>query len=768
MLISYVNWLIRWRVLIIITTLCLVAAAGIGTQHLKFKSDYRMFFSEDNPQLIAFDKLQKTFSKTENILFVIAPRSSENLSTEVFTATNLKAISTLTEMAWQIPFANRVDSISNFQHSEAIKDDLFVHPLVENPNKLTKQNVLKIKQIALNEPLLINRLVSEDGTATGINVTVRMPEDSESTNIPIIAQNARDIASKIQAIWPHLDIRLTGSVMMDNAFGEAAEQDGQLLIPLMITIVVILLWILLRSFTGTLLTVVIIASSIAVALGVTGWLNIALSPTSVVAPNIILTLAVADCVHLLSGFYRRAGAGLEKTQALLESFCSNFKAVFLTSITTMIGFLSMNFSDAPPFRDLGNITAIGVSAAFLLAITFLPAMMSFLPISKSHRSKKNKPSKMERFVAFLNRRTNSILITSTLLIVSLLAFIPSIELNDEFVKYFDHSIDFRVATDFATDHLTGIYYIDYAVDSGKSSGVNDPAYIARLEQFTQWLRAQPEVLHVFSITDIIKKLNRNMHGDDDAFYKLPTDKTLTSQYLFLYEMSLPFGLDLNDRIDIDKSSTRLTATLKNLSSQKVLDLEQRAKTWIESHGFNTETTYGTGTSIMFAHIGQRNIHTMLKGTAIALILISLILLVTLRSIKIGLISLIPNLVPAAMAFGLWGALVGQVGLAVSVVAAMTLGIVVDDTVHFLSHYLHAKRSLQQNSQQAVSYAFSNVGTALLVTSFVLVAGFSVLAFSSFEINASMGALTAIAIVFALVADFLFLPSLLLKVEELTK
>jgi len=767
-LISYVNWLIRWRILIIITTLCLVAAAGIGTQHLKFKSDYRMFFSEDNPQLIAFDKLQKTFSKTENILFVIAPKPSENLSAEIFTAENLKAISTLTEMGWQIPFANRVDSISNFQHSEAVEDDLFVHPLVENLDKLTDQNVLKIKKIALNEPLLINRLISEDGTTTGINVTVRMPEDSESTNVPIIAQSARDIASNIQTIWPHLDIRLTGSVMMDNAFGEAAEQDGQLLIPLMITIVVILLWILLRSFTGTLLTVVIIASSIAVALGVTGWLDIALSPTSVVAPNIILTLAVADCVHLLSGFYRRAANGQKKTQALVESFCSNFKAVFLTSVTTMIGFLSMNFSDAPPFRDLGNITAIGVSAAFLLAITFLPAMMSFLPISKSHSKENNKTSKMEYFVAFLIRRTNSILITSTLLIVSLLAFIPSIELNDEFVKYFDHSIDFRVATDFATDRLTGIYYIDYAVDSGKSSGVNDPDYIARLEQFTQWLRAQPEVIHVFSITDIIKRLNRNMHGDDNAFYKLPTDRSLISQYLFLYEMSLPFGLDLNDRIDIDKSSTRLTATLKNLSSKKVLDLEQRAKTWIESHGFDTETTYGTGTSIMFAHIGQRNIHTMLKGTAIALVLISLILLITLRSIKIGLISLIPNLVPAAMAFGLWGALVGQVGLAVSVVAAMTLGIVVDDTVHFLSHYLHAKRSLKQNSQQAVSYAFFNVGTALLVTSFVLVAGFSVLAFSSFEINASMGALTAIAIVFALVADFLFLPSLLLKVEELTK
>lgn len=762
MLDSYVNWLIRWRFFVILTTLCFVTAATFGTQYLSFKSDYRMFFSEDNPQLIAFDKLQKTFSKSENILFVIAPQQPE-----VFTPKVLKAVANLTEMAWQIPFANRVDSITNFQHSEAVDDDLSVHDLVENPETLTASQTLKIKNIALNEPLLVNRLISKDGTTTGINVTVRMPENSQNTNVPLIAEKARKMATHIQSIVPGLDIRITGSVMMDNAFGEASEQDGQVLIPVMISIVVISLWILLRSFTATLLTTVIIAFSIAIALGLAGWLKMALSPTSVASPNIILTLAVADCVHLLSGFYRRARGGIDKKQAIMESFKANFYAVLLTSLTTAIGFLSMNFSDAPPFRDLGNITAIGVFSAYILATTFLISMMTFLPVSQ-RMSVKKKTCAMEGFVAFLIRRTNSILIVSSLLIASLLTFIPSIELNDEFVKYFDKSIDFRVATDFATDRLTGIYYIDFAVDSGQPSGISKPEYINRLEQFSNWLRAQPEVLHVFSITDIIKRLNKNMHGDDPAFYKLTDNKTLTAQYLFLYEMSLPFGLDLNDRIDIDKSSTRLTATLKNLSSQEVLDLENRSRDWIESNGFDIETTYATGTTIMFAHIGQRNIQTMLIGTVIALLLISLILIIALRSIKIGFISLIPNLVPAAMAFGLWGLLVGQVGLAVSVVAAMTLGIVVDDTVHFLSHYLHAKRTLQQNTETAVHYAFSNVGTALLITSFVLVAGFSVLAFSSFEINASMGALTAIAIVFALVADFLFLPTLLLKVERLKK
>jgi len=168
---------------------------------------------------------------------------------------------------------------------------------------------------------------------------------------------------------------------------------------------------------------------------------------------------------------------------------------------------------------------------------------------------------------------------------------------------------------------------------------------------------------------------------------------------------------------------------------------------------------------MFAHIGSRNIRSMLTGTTVALVLISLILVFALRSVKIGLVSMIPNLAPAAMSFGLWGILVGEVGLGLSIVTSMTLGIVVDDTVHFLSKYLRARREQNLGSQDAVRYAFSTVGTALWVTSLVLIAGFLVLTHSPFKLNADMGLLTAITIAFALAADFLFLPPLLMKVDK---
>jgi len=256
-----------------------------------------------------------------------------------------------------------------------------------------------------------------------------------------------------------------------------------------------------------------------------------------------------------------------------------------------------------------------------------------------------------------------------------------------------------------------------------------------------------------------------MHGDDNAWYRLPEARELAAQYLLLYEMSLPYGLDLNNQINIDKSATRMTVMLKNTTTNTVLALEKRAQGWLKDNVPVSMRNDGASPTIMFSHIGERNIKSMLLGTTTALILISIILVFSLRSLKIGLLSLIPNLIPAAMAFGVWGMAVGQVGLALSIVTGMTLGIVVDDTVHFLSKYLRARREKNLNAQDAVRYAFNTVGLALVVTSLVLIAGFLVLTYSSFTLNSDMAFMTAVTIVFALIADFLLLPPLLMAFDR---
>ncbi len=756
---SYTRWIIRWKYLIVLVTLALTFAAASGGRFLSFSNDYRMFFGEDNPQLLAFEKMQATFNKNDNVLFVITPKSGK-----VFTRETLTVIKDITHEAWQMPFSTRVDSITNHQHTSAEEDDLMVDDLVVDPDSLSKNDLLKIQSIAINEPMLVRRLVSPDSKFAGVNVTVQLPGKALD-EVPKTVAFARDLKQKMLAKYPEVEIRLVGMAVMNNAFPEASKDDVINLYPLALGFIALTLLILLRGLSGTIATFIMIIMSIMTAMGLAGWSGILLTPPVMSAPIMILTMAIADAVHLLVTMRHELAIGLDKNKAIVESMRINFRPIFVTSLTTVLGFLSLNFSDAPPFRDLGNIASMGVAVAFFFSITFLPALVSILPAT----GKKEVAGKkmMVKFGEFVIAKRKPLLIGNTLVILALSAFVPMNELNDQFVNYFDKSIEFRRDSDYAAEHLTGVYYIDYALGTEESGGISDPHYLAEVAKFVQYLRSQPEVIHVQSITDTFKRLNKNMHGDDPAWQRLPEERNMAAQYLLLYEMSLPYGLDLNNQIDVDKSATKIAVTLKTLTSNEVIAFDDATMKWLHDNTPDIKP-YSSGPTVMFAHLGKRNIHSMLIGTTVALVLISAVLIFFLGSLKYGFISLLPNLTPALAAFGIWGLTVGQVGIGLSIVTGMTLGIVVDDTVHFLSKYLRARREKGLSAEDAVRYAFNNVGLALVVTSLVLITGFMILAQSHFYLNSSMGLLTSVVIALALIIDLTFLPPLLIKFAGNTK
>lgn len=755
---DFYRGVIRFRWWIIALTLPIVLAAGSGGRFIEFSASYRNFFSDENPQLKAFDELQNTYSKNDNIQFIVAPKDGK-----VFTRDTLAAIQWLTKEGWQTPYSRRVDSVTNFQHTSASGDDLVVRDLVEDPAALTDADLNRIAQIALNEPLLLNRVVSSRAHVTGVNVTVVLPE-KKLDEVPEIMKFARALAAQAEERFPQVDIRLSGMVPMNNAFAEYSQKDIQTLVPLMYLVIIVICWLALRSFSGTLATLLVILFSVMTAMGFMGWLGMKLTGPSSAAPTIILTLAIADSIHILSTMFNFMREGMSKNDAIVASMRINNTAVFLTSITTVIGFLSMNFSEVPPFRDLGNVVAIGVTAAWLYSILFLPAFMAVIKVRPKSASTHTGRA-MEKLGNVVVAQRRKLFWGMAAVTVILVAGIPRNELNDDFVKYFDTSVAFRNDTDFMVANLTGVNQINYSLGAGESGGVSNPAYLNKLEEFANWYRGQPGVVHVSAISDIMKRLNKNMHGDDPAWYRVPDERELSAQYLLLYEMSLPFGLDLNDQINVDKSASRMLVTLGHATTKEILALEKHAGEWLQANAPAAMANTGTGPTVMFAYIGERNIRSMIGGNLLALVLVSAIIMIAIRSFKIGLISLIPNLIPIGMGFGLWGLFVGQVGLSLSVVTSLTFGIVVDDTIHFLTKYLHARRENKLSPEDAVRYAFRMVGTAMWTTSLILVAGFSVLILSAFELNDGMGRLSAITIAFALIADFFLLAPFLMKLEE---
>lgn len=752
-------WVIKHRWIIILLSLVLVFGAASGGRFLVFKADYRVFFSDDNPQLKAFDKIEKTYSRNDNVLFIVTPKNGN-----VFTRDTLKVIEDITEKAWQIPYSTRVDSISNFQYTYAEGDDLIVEDLISDAENLTDADIEKIKDIALSEPLLNKRLISPTAHVTSISATINLPNVDPVKEVPEVISFSRKLAEEMRTEITDVEFRLSGMVPMNNAFAESAQGDMMTLVPLSFAVMFLMLLLLLKSVSTTLGIILVIFLSIMTGMGLGGYMGFPLTGPSVSSMTIILTVAIANSVHVLTTFIHEMRAGKDKNSAISEALRINLQPVFLASVTTMIGFLTMNFSEVPPFQHLGNFVAMGVIASFILSVTFLPALISILPVRVKVR-KGDEDKQMVALGEFVVRKRKRLMQFMGLLIVTMIIFLPKNELNDIFVHYFDETIQFRQDSDYIDKNLTGLYIIDYSLESSQDSGISEPGYLNEVEAFANWYREQPETRHVNIYTDVIKRLNKNMHGDDERWKKIPDDRNLAAQYLLMYEMSLPYGLDLNNQIDISKSALRMTVSIQTLSSNEIIALGNRADKWLADNGKYIKVAEGTGPTMMFANIGQRNISSMLIATTLALLLISAILIFAFRSFKTGMISMIPNLVPAAMGFGLWGLFIGEVGLALSVVTTMTLGIVVDDTVHFLSKYLRAKREHGYSPQDAVRYAFKHVGRALLTTSIVLVAGFVVLAQSHFKMNSDMGMLTSVVIAFALIADFFFLPPLLMKLEK---
>jgi uncharacterized protein len=543
-------WIVRrpWRVLLV--ALVVAATAACGISRVRISHDTRVSSARKTLTTRALQATKIPLAGVIILFFAIAPADGT-----IFSRKALEALTTLTLAAWEIPHARRVTSLSNFHYIYSDADVLASQSLFDDPGSLTEADLADIKRRALTEGALDQRLISSAGHVAGVFVSLEMPIGGIGVE-PLVAEAAHRAAQSIRDQYPDIDVRLTGSVMLAEAFGEASRQNLRTLVPLMFLVMVVVLWLAIRSFVGLGGAVLVILLAVATGVGLAGWLGIQLTAVSVSGPGLIVTLAVADCVHLLRAMLYRMRSGHAKMDAIVDAMRCNIRAVFLTSVTTAIGFFCLNFSESPPFRDLGNIVGIGVTAAFGFAIFFLPAWMAVLPFPQLAEGKESEEHKrMACFGAWVARRHRGILVGVCLLSGVTLLGLPRIELNDAFIESFDHSFAVRRDTDFMINSLGGADTLEYTFDSGQSGGVADPGYLSRLDQFASWQRTQPRVVSVHTLADVLKRVNREFLGLAED--QLPETREVAAQLLFLYELALPPELNLGAWINIDRSSSRV-------------------------------------------------------------------------------------------------------------------------------------------------------------------------------------------------------------------
>lgn len=759
----YSDLVIAWRKTVIILCLAAVFLIAQGAKEINMASNFRAYFSPDNPQLLAFEEVEDEFSKQDNVFIYIEPNSGT-----IFEKDTLSLIWELTEEGWELPYAQRSSSIANHQHTEAVEDDLQVDYLIEDLSVLEDPAYIQqLKTIVLNEPTLQNNATNKDGSVAGVIVKLNLPADDPQASAEL-AVITKKLVADYQAKYPNIPIMLGGTATTNAAITNVFKEDVGTLVMATYGMFMVMLFLMLRTISGMLVTILIIMMSTISTFGVFNGLGFIITPTQSFVPTAITTIAIADVVHILVSYYHELGTGREKIAAIKEAIRINAQPVFITSLSTAIGVLCLNTSDSPPYQLLGNMIAFGVMMAFLLTMLFLPAVLAVLPAPKGkvQKGESGKDSIMMHFAEWVIKHYKFLLITVGTMALSMFGFIFNNQVTERWNEYFDESYELRQVLERADKTMSGVHRFQYTIRSKDGdNGIYSPAYMQQLEEFANWYRTQDKIGHVEVLTDTIKRLNKNLHGDDDAYFKIPDSKEAAAQYFLLYEFSLPQGLGLEDIQNVDRSATRMSVVIHKTNSEEMIEIDRRAQEWVKANAPALDVSEGTGLDLIFSHMAGRNIRSLLYGSAAALIMISIVLIFALRSIRMGLISLIPNIVPIVVAYGVWGLMKAEISLSVAVVISISLGIVVDDTVHFLSKYLRARNEKNLGVRDGIRYAFSTVGVALVVTSVVLVSGFLLMLFAHFNPSKDMGTLLGLTIGFAILIDFLLLPPLLMVLDK---
>lgn len=741
----------------ILLTLAITAAAATGLQHARFNNSDRVLFAADNQGLQQLQAVEARFTRDDSVVILLRPHNGD-----IFTPRNLGLLVDLTERAWSIPHTLRVDSLTNFQHTDVAGDELNVFDLVSNPDQLSADDIARIRDIALHEPHLVKNVISDRGHAAAINVSVITEEDGREA--PAIMAYVEKLRAEFRERYPDVDFMLSGKVAFEATTQATTEHELQTTSLLSTLAILVCLFIMLRSVSAVVVTLLVITLSNVVAMGAIVWTGVEITTVMAGAPAIILTLAVADSIHLLISYQQFIRDGNSKQVAMYESMRVNASPVFLTSLTTAIGFLCLNASQSPPFVDMANMVTIGVMTAWLFSMMFLPAMMMLLPVPRLGGASARHPW-MDRFADFVIDHRKPVFVVSLVVFGGLAALSVKNQFNDVWIDYFDETYEVRTATDFMVHEITGHHRLQFAFPSGEANGIMTPAYMQGLDRFAGWARQQPGVEYVSSFSDTIKRLNRDMHGGDARYYRVPDERELIAQYVLMFQMSLPFGLGLENQIDMDQSAVRVNVLLGDVTSNDILAFEAASRDWIANNLPAAMQTRGAGFDLLLGQLSYENGQSMLQGTALALVLTSLLLIFALRSLKYGLLSMLPNLFPALISFGIWALVDGYIGISVSIVACMTLGIVIDNTVHLLSKYTRARTEQGLGAVAASRYAFKTVGVALIATTLVISANFGMMALSHYYPNSSMGLLTAITVAVALAVNFFFFIPVLLFIDR---
>jgi predicted RND superfamily exporter protein len=768
-----------WFTIALTLTFSLVLGALIPG--IRFANSPESFLHPDDPTLLALHDFQEQFPRDDVILVGI-----ETL--DVFDPTFLKTLRSLhREIETEVPHVDEVTSLLNARAVRGEADALIVEGLLDEWPEST-DDLARLRERVLSNRLYVNRLVSEDAHFTILTIVPVGRLLSEETDVlaafdqqetsdaqegdfagslqiekdQLLIAALRGVLARYQG--PDIELHLAGMPILAGHLGETMQKDLTRFAGLSVGVIAALLFILFRRLSGVILPVLIVGLSTASTLGMMSLLDIPLSVVSEILPSLLLTVGVCDSVHLLTITYQRLSRGDEQREAVLFALRNSGLAILMTSVTTALGLLSFVTAELKPVADLGIVAPIGVVFAFLYTITLLPALVVVSPLQV--RSGRNTEQQiLNRLLlavgAFGTEYPRRVVAFSGIIIIVGLVSALQVQPSFDTIRWFPEDDPLRRATETIDRNVNGTAQLEILIDSGRENGLTAPQTLERLDTLSsRALAYEDEAIFVgqaSSIVDIVKEIHQALNENDPTYHRIPDNRPLVAQELLLFESG--GSDDLEEVSDSQYQLARMTLRLPRIDAMHYVRFMQEFEPTIASSLGKDLPATTTGSVTVLARTTRNISLSMIRSYLFAAVAVTLIMIVSLGSLRLGLISIAPNLAPIVITLGTMYWMRIPLDATTLMIGSIILGLAVDDTIHFL-HGFDRSFAETNDVRVAVQTTLRTTGTALLFTSLVLTGGFLVFLFGYMHNIQNFGLLAALGAMVAFIADVLLVPALL--------
>lgn len=741
---EYIDFIDKYKYKMIILITVIVALLSISLKDLAYEGSYRIWFDKESKIMQDYDNFRTTFSGDD--AFAVAFKDENG----IFSKKAIETILHLTQEFKKIDGVRRVDSLTNYQYISSEDDDIIVEDfLYESENLDTK------KLLALQDRLIQGQLISKDALTTMLAVRLSSSTGADEEVNIYVMEKIQEILKR-EELSSGYTFYLTGAPAITASLVNISQGDAMILMPLAVVVVVTLLFLIFRSFIGVLIPSVVIVLTFLSVLSIQMILGYKLNNFTVNIPSFVTAIAIADAMHLYLAWIYYKMKGMNNKDAVTIALRTNILPIGLTSFTTAIGFASLGLSAIEPISTLGVAVTTGAVIAFVLSITIAPAIL--LTLDNNYKVKPIRFFNLldtKGYGAFIVKNDKKIVSVFMVLFIVVAYGLNYLKVDSNSIKYFTEDTVVRSGSNFIEKNLTGSMIYEIILDSKKAEGVKNPQFLNTIIKFEDEFRAKfDNVRFTTSLKDIVIRMQEVLN--DTATTPIPKEQNLVAQYLLLYSMSLPQGMEINDQIDTTEQFLRLSINVDLVDTSKDLQMIEWIKNW-----WLRETSYSAdvqGQTAIFAYMQSSVTDTLIVSISVTLIIVAMTMFLIFRNLKMLWIFIFPNIAPIILVAGIMGYLDISIDVGVAISAAVILGIAVDDTIHFFSKYFDAIQT--KDFEESIDHIISHSGNAMILTTFILSFTFAIFAVSSFMPNVNFAIVTVSALNIALLLDLILLPALL--------